>query len=132
MFVILFVSRIFYNVSYQNRCRDLDKQTRKRVKHSNLNNIHDEISSLFNSDVKGPTTLIELSERQFHRSKNNSIQLFGLQLQTSISKPRKHHNVTYTQSIYGSNLKPIKKKIKFGKLSEKISYQCIDLSKVSI
>ena len=110
----------------------MDKQTRKRVKHSNLNNIHDEISSLFNSDVKGPTTLIELSERQFHRSKNNCIQLFGLQLQTSISKPRNYHTVTYTGAIYEDNLKPIKKNIKFGKHSEKFHISVLTYQKSNI
>ena len=78
--------------------------------------------------MKAPTTLIELTTGQFDRFKKNSIQLFGLQ--KSISKDPKHRTVTYVWAVYGDHLKPTKKKIKFGKYSEKNLYQYVDLSKV--
>ena len=68
--------------------------------------------------MKAPTTLIELTTGQFDRFKKNSIQLFGIQKNTS--NDPKYCTVTYVRVVYGDHLKPIKKKIKFGKYSEKI------------
>ena len=78
--------------------------------------------------MKAPTTLIELTTDQFDRFQKNSIQLFGLQKNTS--NDPKSKTVTYVKTVYGDHLKPIKKKTKFGKYSEKMSYEYVDLSKV--
>ena len=89
----------------------MDSQTRKRHNHilqrSNtktkyVNKITAELGALFNSKIKAPSTLIELSKTEYRRIKDNSIYFEGLLRINGYSKVNLLN--IYTNVSYGSKI----------------------------
>ena len=74
------LTKLYYVIIYvnQNRSRRRHKCTRRHTKFNAMKKVVDTISPLFDSNCKAPTTLMELSDRDYNRMKENCINVSGI------------------------------------------------------
>ena len=79
------------------------------MKNKATNDMYSELSSLYSSNDKSPTTLMELTKKEYNRVKHNCIHLTGLSITKENPTTTLYSNVTY-----GKNLSVRNKKIDIG------------------
>ena len=85
------------------------------------------MKSVFSSDMKAPTSIIELSTTQYNRYKDNCVHLSFMY--SGNGKEDNHKQTLYRRATYGKNISLTKRKIDFGNKGITQSYQCVDLLK---
>ena len=94
---------------------------RSDIKSKIIKNIYTDLSSLFDTNINAPTTLIELTKSQHLRFRDNSIHMIGMDFKDCIPVCRK--------ACYGEKISLSKKKINYGGIHSSTSYQCVNLTK---
>ena len=94
------------------------------MKQSTISDMHTELSSLYNSKLKSPTALMELSEIEYKRIKYNSIHIGGISVvKGSDNGP---DTTMYSDISYGSRINSTNWKVNIGEYKW---YEYIHLNK---
>ena len=101
------------------------KDTKKITKTETLSTL----SQLFSSNVKAPTTLIELTSRDYNRMKKNSIYVSGMSRVIGNKKDKSATTTLYSKVTYGPLISITKNKININKTRNK--YVVLVADKVS-
>ena len=98
---------------------------RKIDKSTAIKTLYDDLLPLFDSNIKSPTTLMELSKKQYELFKDHCIHITGIHMNNDNYK--NHNSPSYHKVMYGKAISMTKKKIDFGNSGTALSYQCINL-----
>ena len=107
----------------------MDQRNRKIDKSTSIKTLYDDLLPLFDSNIKAPTTLMEISKKQYERFKDHCIHMTGIHMNYDTSK--NHSSPSYHKAMYGKAISLTKKKIDFGNSGTALSYQCINLMKTT-
>ena len=107
----------------------MNQRNRKIDTSTEIKTLYDDLLSLFDSNIKDPTTLMELSKKQYERFKDHCIQMTGIHMNNDNSK--NHSSPSYHKAMNGKAILTKKKKINFGNSDTVLSCQCINLMKTT-
>ena len=93
----------------QTRNRHVDTFKRNHIKVESKKIILETLTPLYDNKYKAPTTLMELSERDYSRFKDNCINVSGISTTENLSSGAKI--TIYSDVTYGANLNKTKQKV---------------------
>ena len=107
----------------------MNQRNRKVDKSTSIKTLYDDLLPLFDSSIKAPTTLMELSKKQYERFKDQCIHMTGIHMNKDNSNNQS--SPSYHKATYGRAISKTNKKIDFGNSGTALSYQCINLMKTT-
>ena len=82
---------------------NVHQRNRKVDKSTSIKTLYDDLLPLFDSSIKAPTTLMELSKKQYERFKDHCIHMTGIHMNNDNSNNQSspsYHKATYGKSYF--------------------------------